>query len=79
MRSIAILAGAKGMVEVKKRVLPDMALQRAFGREGCAEQSTIQDTLNASTEENVKQMREALAEIFFNLRQVTLFNRSQVT
>jgi len=61
---IAILAGAKGLVEVNKRVLPDRALQRAFGRDSCAEQSTIQDTLNASTEENVAQMREALTEIY---------------
>ncbi len=61
---IAILAGAHGLVEVNKRVRPDTALQRAFGRSGCAEQSVIQDTLDACHAENVVQMEEALALIY---------------
>lgn len=59
-----ILAGGHGIVEVNTRLRPDDALQRAFGRKGCAEQSTISTTLSACTEENVNQMRQALKEIF---------------
>lgn len=61
---IAILAGAHGMVEVNTRLRSDLALQRAFGRTGCAEQSSIQDTLDACTTENVEQMHQALAQIY---------------
>lgn len=61
---INILAGGHGLVEVNRRVKSDEALQRAFGRTGCADQSTISDTLNACTEENVQQMRQGLAEIY---------------
>ena len=35
---ITILAGAHGIVEVNTRLRADLALQRAFGRAGCAEQ-----------------------------------------
>ena len=41
----------------------DVPLQRAFGRDRCADQSTIQRTLNALTEENVAQLREAVEAI----------------
>ena len=56
---IAILAGAHGLVEVNTRVRADAALQRAFGRESCAEQSVVQETLDACTAENVRQMKHA--------------------
>src|SRR5215813_15040262 len=36
---IALLAGAQGLVEITGRVRPDLALQAAFGRRACAEQS----------------------------------------
>jgi len=61
---ITILTGAHGWVEANKRVRPDPALQQAFGRSGCAEQSVIQDTLDTCTAENVRQMEEALALIY---------------
>lgn len=61
---IAILAGAQGLVEVNKCVRADLGLQRAFGRTGCAEQSVIQDTLDACTAENVNQMHQATEKIF---------------
>jgi hypothetical protein len=35
-------------------------VQRAFGRQTCAEQSTISDTLNACTRDNVQQLRAAI-------------------
>lgn len=61
---IAILAGAHGLVEINKRVRADSALQAAFGCTGCAEQSVVQDTLDACNEENVLQMQRAVDQIY---------------
>jgi hypothetical protein len=61
---IAILAGAHGIVEVNTRLRSDVALQRAFGRTACAEQSVIQDTLDACTADNVQQLAQALDHIY---------------
>ena len=61
---IAILAGAQGMVEVNKRVRAERAVQVAFGRTSCAEQSVIQDTLDACTDQNVTEMHRAMEQIF---------------
>jgi hypothetical protein len=60
---IALLAGAQGMVEINKRLKADVGLQRAFGRQGCAEQSVVQDTLDACTAQNVEQMHQAMERI----------------
>jgi hypothetical protein len=61
---IALLAGAQGLVEINKRVRSDAALQAAFGRSACAEQSVVQDTLDACTTQNVMQMEAALDEVY---------------
>jgi hypothetical protein len=61
---IAILAGAHGIVEVNEGLRADPALQAAFGRTACAEQSVIQDTLDACTAANVTQMEAAIQRIF---------------
>lgn len=61
---ITILAGGQGLYEANKRVGSDRALQRAFGRERCAEQSVISETLNACTEQNIKEMSQALTAIY---------------
>ena len=61
---IAILAGAQGLVEVNTRVRSDPALHAAFGRTACAEQSVIQDTLDACDDTTVQQMEQALTTIF---------------
>jgi hypothetical protein len=61
---IAILAGAHGLVEVNTRLRRDPALPRAFGRRACADQSTIQATLNAGTAEDVAQLAAALPAIY---------------
>ena len=61
---ISLLAGAQGLVEINKRLKADPGLQRAFGRTGCAEQSVVQDTLDASSQENVDQMHKAMEKIF---------------
>jgi hypothetical protein len=61
---IAILSGAHGLVEVNSRLRADPALLRAFGREACAEQSVIQETLSACSEVNVLELQQALTTIY---------------
>src|SRR5436190_1494550 len=61
---IAVLAGAHGMVEINTRLRSDPALQAAFGRTACAEQSVVQETLDACTAENVRQMEQAVQSIY---------------
>jgi Transposase DDE domain group 1 len=61
---ISILAGAHGLFEINTRLRSDPALQAAFGRSACAEQSVVQDTLNACTAEQVGQLSQALETIY---------------
>ncbi len=61
---IALLAGAHGLVEINKRLRSDPGLQAAFGRQTCAEQSVVQETLDACTEANVTQMHQAMDAIY---------------
>ncbi len=61
---IAILAGVHGIVEINKRLRADPGLQLAFGRTGCAEQSVVQDTLDACSAEKIAQMHKAMNTIF---------------
>jgi hypothetical protein len=60
---VNILAGGRGLYETNLRIRPDQAVQQAFGREGCAEQSTISDTLDACQVADVAAMHQALTEI----------------
>src|SRR5215475_11107169 len=53
-----ILCGAKTMAQNNVTIRTDRAVQRAFGRTGCAEQSTIARTLRACTAENVAQLAQ---------------------
>lgn len=53
---IALLAGAQGLVGRNRRLRADPALQAAFGRAACAEQSVVQDTPDACTAADVAQM-----------------------
>ena len=50
---LGILCGAKTISQSHVTIRLDPAVQRAFGRTGCAEQSTIARTLQASTAETV--------------------------
>src|SRR6266851_3167316 len=61
---ISLLAGAHGLVEINSRLRADPALQAAFGRTSCAEQSVVQETLDACTAENVVQMEQAVQTIY---------------
>jgi hypothetical protein len=61
---ISLLAGAHGLVEINTRLRADPALQAAFGRQCCAEQSVVQQSLDACTAENVSQLEQAMNEIY---------------
>jgi len=60
---MGILSGCKALYEINCRLRPDLPLQRAFGRDRVADQSTISRTLNTFTQENVAQLREAIEAI----------------
>src|SRR5919202_3511352 len=53
---LGILCGAKTIAQSNTTIRLDPAVQRAFGRTGCAEQSTIARTLQACTAEHVAQL-----------------------
>ncbi len=61
---IALVTGAHGLVEINTRLRGDPTLQRALGRTAGAEQSVVQQTLAACSEENVAQMHAALDDIY---------------
>lgn len=61
---IGILAGAQGIADINRVLRADPALQAAFGRRACAEQSTLQDTLDACTPESITQMEAAWDDLF---------------
>src|SRR5581483_1824687 len=64
MLFVALLAGAKAVVQTGTTLRVDPALCQAFGLPGCAEQSVIADTLDAATAEDVAALQEALAAVF---------------
>jgi hypothetical protein len=55
---VGILCGAKTIAQSNITIRVDPAVQRAFGRTGCADQSTIARTLRACTPENVAQLEQ---------------------
>ncbi len=61
---VGVLAGAKAVSHTATTVRIDPALISAFGLPGCAEQSSIAETLNAATEQDVADLQAALDELF---------------
>jgi hypothetical protein len=61
---LGIVSGCEVVFDINRKLRVDRTLLRAFGYSKCADQSVIQDTLNASTEQNVLQMEEALKTIW---------------
>jgi hypothetical protein len=55
---LGILCGAKTISQSNGTIRVDPAVQRAFGRTGCAEQSTIARTLQACTTAQVTQLEQ---------------------
>jgi DDE family transposase len=53
---VGLLCGAKTMAQSHVTIRTDPAVQRAFGRTGCADQSTIARTLRACTVDTIAQL-----------------------
>ena len=68
---LAIACGAEALSQINTVLRADPAISRAWGRTGCADQSSVQDTLSKCTELNVTQMHQALAEIYAKLGRAT--------
>ncbi len=64
MLFVALLAGAKAVSHTGLTLRVDRALQVAFGLPGCAEQSVIADTLDAASEQDVADVRQAVEALF---------------
>ena len=61
---VAVLAGAKAVSQTATTIRLDPALISAFGLPGCADQSSIAQTLNAASEQDVAALQAALGGIF---------------
>jgi hypothetical protein len=61
---VGVQAGAKAVSHTATTVRLDPALISAFGLPGSAEQSSIADTLNAASEQDVADVQAALDELF---------------
>src|SRR3990172_673256 len=61
---LAMLCGARTLFASNTTLRPDRAVSLAFGRDGCAEQSTIWETIQACSETNLAELRLALHDIF---------------
>jgi hypothetical protein len=61
---VGVLAGAKAVRHTEIAVRIDPALVSTFGLPGCTEQSSIADTLNAATEQDVADVQVAPGELF---------------
>ena len=61
---LAMLCGARTLFATNTTLRPDRAVSLAFGRDGCAEQSTIWETIQACSETNLAELRLALHDIF---------------
>jgi hypothetical protein len=61
---INIWAGGERISSVNHVLRTDEGLQRLFGRTACAEQSTISETLNAVSGENVIEMKDFVRQVY---------------
>ena len=61
--AIGMLSGAQTVSEINTTVRPDTVLLNAFGYSRCADQSVIQQTLDAATETTVSELEAALNRI----------------
>ncbi len=61
---LGILAGAETVYDINHTLRVDEPLLRAFGYDGCADQSVIQRTLCASIADNVVHLEDALQQIW---------------
>lgn len=60
---INIWAGGERISSINHLLRADESLQRVFGRASCAEQSTISETLNAVSAENIVEMKGFMQQV----------------
>ena len=60
---LAILCGIEVVSEINTKLTADLAVSRAWGRTSCADQSSVQETLARCDEQNLVELRQALAQI----------------
>jgi hypothetical protein len=61
---LGIISGSETVSDINQTLRVDKPLLQAFGYSSCADQSIIQDTLSACTEENVLQLETVLEKLF---------------
>jgi predicted Zn-dependent peptidase len=61
---LGIISGSETVSDINQTLRVDKPLLQAFGYPSCADQSIIQDTLSACTEENVLQLETAIEKLF---------------
>ena len=61
---VGIMSGCEAVFDMNLELRVDRPLLRAFGYQKCADQSVIQDTLNAAIGENVQELESALKAIW---------------
>jgi Transposase DDE domain group 1 len=61
---LGIMSGCDVIFDLNRKLRIDRPLLKAFGYGKCADQSVIQDTLNAVTQENINEMEEALKTLW---------------
>ena len=70
--TLGFIAGAESVYDINQTLRPNKPLLTAFGYEKCADQSVIQQTINAVTDENINQLEQAVNEIFKENNQTIL-------
>lgn len=61
---VGIMSGCEAVFDLNQKLRVDKLLLHAFGYTKCADQSVIQQTLNAAIQENVQQLEAALKVIW---------------
>ena len=61
---INIWAGGERISSINNVLRTDEGLQRLFGRDSCAEQSTVSETLNAVSAENIVEMQGLIEQVY---------------
>jgi hypothetical protein len=61
---LGIMSGCDVVFDLNRKLRIDRPLLKSFGYGKCADQSVIQDTLNAVTQENINEMEEALKTLW---------------
>jgi len=62
--TLGIISGTQAVYDINQTLRVDKGLLKAFGYRRCADQSVIQDTLNAVTGDNIREMEKALKVIW---------------